>query len=638
MKFAFSQIQAIHFRIIVIGILALLLAGCGGGGSDSNGNNSLPVSISLSANATALTTVSLSWSATYASDYRVYMNGSYLGTSYGTAVTASTLTPNTHYCFIVYAYVFPIGPTSQSNQACVTTPPPIHPSTPTNVSAVAISPGQINITWSASTGDFAGYKIYRDNVLLSSTSGTVYTDSTARSSTQYCYALSAYDLWGYESPKSAAVCATTPIDNAAPTVPSIVKVFYDSTTAANPTMQLTWSASTDNSGTVIGYKIYRDNLFVSQVTSPPYSDTGRNANTQYCYTITALDPTNNESAPSTLVCATTSWTLTTVDSNVDVEFTSIAVDASDNLHIAYYDGRYIASNTQVSSVNYATNLAGSWQSVTIGSSGTGVIGPLSLLVNTDGSLHVAYLMSSFQLEHASNTSGTWLTESIGIGPVTMSCVGISHDAANHLHLVYNPNGNVTYMTNASGTWSSQQLVNNAIVYIYGGTTCAITAEAAGAAHIAYYDVPNQVLKCATNVSGVWITEVVDGLANVGIETAIAADSNGKEHISYYDIANGDLRYATNSTGTWVAQTIDSIGDVGLSTSIDVDASGHVHISYTDATNHTLKYATNASGTWKTYTVDSYSYVGGYTSIAIDSAGKVHISYRGDTHVRYATNR
>jgi hypothetical protein len=146
------------------------------------------------------------------------------------------------------------------------------------------------------------------------------------------------------------------------------------------------------------------------------------------------------------------------------------------------------------------------------------------------------------------------------------------------------------------------------------------------------------LKYTTNALGSWATETVDVGTDVLLYSAIAVEADVKAHLSYYDVTNGDLKYATNATGHWVTQTIDSIGDVGSSAAIALDANGHAHIAgYTDATNHSLKYATNMSGSWVTYIIDSTTY-GGYISIAVDSTSKIHISYRGDTDLRYATNR
>ena len=117
--------------------IAIFTIACGGGGGGNSieVGESLPVKMTLTAFATGPDSAELSWTETFASDYRLFMNGTYAGTYY-TPITSgkiSTLTPNTKYCLIVYAYVFPIGAVSQSNEACFITPPSVHPSVPSDL-------------------------------------------------------------------------------------------------------------------------------------------------------------------------------------------------------------------------------------------------------------------------------------------------------------------------------------------------------------------------------------------------------------------------------------------------------------------------------------------------------------------------
>ena len=60
---------------------------------------------------------------------------------------------------------------------------------------------------------------------------------------------------------------------------------------------LAWSAATDNVG-VTGYRVFRDGVSVTTVTTTSYSDTGRQPSTTYSYTIAALDGAGNSSPQS----------------------------------------------------------------------------------------------------------------------------------------------------------------------------------------------------------------------------------------------------------------------------------------------------------------------------------------------------
>jgi chitodextrinase len=76
------------------------------------------------------------------------------------------------------------------------------------------------------------------------------------------------------------------------------------TAVSASSISLTWTASTDNVA-VTGYKIYRGSVYLKTVSGTSSSDTGLSASTNYCYTVSAIDAANNESAQSVQACATT---------------------------------------------------------------------------------------------------------------------------------------------------------------------------------------------------------------------------------------------------------------------------------------------------------------------------------------------
>ncbi|OGS04433.1 MAG: hypothetical protein A3J70_00875 [Elusimicrobia bacterium RIFCSPHIGHO2_02_FULL_61_10] len=93
------------------------------------------------------------------------------------------------------------------------TPPDVTPpSVPGNLSAVAVSSTQINLSWSASTDNVgvAGYRIFRGGSQIATVSGTSYSNTGLTASTQYSYTVAAYDAAGNVSAQSAAATAETP--------------------------------------------------------------------------------------------------------------------------------------------------------------------------------------------------------------------------------------------------------------------------------------------------------------------------------------------------------------------------------------------------------------------------------------------
>jgi len=94
---------------------------------------------------------------------------------------------------------------------------------------------------------------------------------------------------------SNAVPDTTP-----PTVPSSLKA----TAISSSQINLSWSASTDNTG-VTGYNIYRGGTKIKSSNTNSYSDTGLAASTTFTYTVAAFDADGNTSAQSGSASATT---------------------------------------------------------------------------------------------------------------------------------------------------------------------------------------------------------------------------------------------------------------------------------------------------------------------------------------------
>jgi len=85
------------------------------------------------------------------------------------------------------------------------------PSTPTALTATAVSTSQIDLSWTASTDNVGvtGYKIYRDTVYVATTGGTTYSDVGLSAGTTYTYTVSAIDASLNESAQSASASATT---------------------------------------------------------------------------------------------------------------------------------------------------------------------------------------------------------------------------------------------------------------------------------------------------------------------------------------------------------------------------------------------------------------------------------------------
>jgi hypothetical protein len=164
-----------------------------------------------------------------------------------------------------------------------------------------------------------------------------------------------------------------------------------------------------------------------------------------------------------------------------------------------------------------------------------------------------------------------------------------------------------------------------------GRYAALYLDAAGFAHISYYDEESEDLRYAYQDATGWHIDVVDSEGSVGKHTSLAVNSAGYARISYYDDDNKNLKYAYQDQAGWHMQTLDDAENVGRYTSLALDAAGYSHITYFDAADGDLEYAYQDQNGWHTVTLDSEGAVGGYTSLAIDSLGGRHISYHDATN-------
>jgi chitodextrinase len=146
--------------------------------------------------------VTLAWSSVSgATGYKVYRNGTQLGTTTGTSYTAS-ITPFTSYTFGVSAY----NSAGESAQTTLTVYITVAPTTPGSLTVTATDYTSVSLSWSASS--YAdGYKIYRDGTLIATQTGTTYTDTGVLPDSTYTYKVEAYSDYGTAS---ASVSASTP--------------------------------------------------------------------------------------------------------------------------------------------------------------------------------------------------------------------------------------------------------------------------------------------------------------------------------------------------------------------------------------------------------------------------------------------
>ena len=185
------------------------------------------------------------------------------------------------------------------------------PSPPANLAAVADTPTEIELAWTASTDNVAvvGYDLYRcdgdpspfgvpcDVPLVQLGDVLAHEDFSVTPDSTYTYEVRARDAAGNVSTESNAATATTPApDTTPPSAPGSLVATAVSATEVD----LSWTAAVDGTE-LAGYDIFRDDGLVATVgpLTTAYSDVTAIPATTHSYWVVAFDTSGNRSDPST---------------------------------------------------------------------------------------------------------------------------------------------------------------------------------------------------------------------------------------------------------------------------------------------------------------------------------------------------
>jgi chitodextrinase len=255
------------------------------------------------------TSVSLDWAQTTdnvgVEGYDVYLDG-----------TRKADTPNTEYTFtgLVCSKGYNVAvdafddagnrsrktSTFVSTAACGDVAPP---SAPTGVHSVATTDSQVILAWTPSTDDFGvvGYGLYVGGFWVGQWSQPSATITNLSCGQTYEIGIDATDAAGNRSARSSAFFTTAAcVDRTPPSTPTALAVGNSSQTGVT----LTWAASTDNSGSIAEYGLYRDGAKVDTASAATGSFSGLVCGRTYTFGVDAADAANNRSAVATLSAAT----------------------------------------------------------------------------------------------------------------------------------------------------------------------------------------------------------------------------------------------------------------------------------------------------------------------------------------------
>jgi uncharacterized protein (DUF2141 family) len=231
--------------------------------------------------------------------------------------------------------------------------------------------------------------------------------------------------------------------------------------------------------------------------------------------------------------STGEWVIRTIDGGAWTGGPSLAIDSADNVHISYF---YLTNFD----LKYATNKSGVWQTFVIVNGG--VSGPLpyyssSIAIDKYNNVYITYYDDSppDSIWYATNASGIWSTQKVDdVGFLFGRDISIAIDSNNYVHIAYyHTDMGLKYATNASGNWVTT------VVDSGGSFRLSMAVDSVGKIHISYSDTSLN-LRYATNKSGTWQMGPLP-LQDIGYRSSIAVSADGGVHISRYT-ADNKLQY------------------------------------------------------------------------------------------------
>jgi len=266
--------------------------------------------------------------------------------------------------------------------------------------------------------------------------------------------------------------------------------------------------------------------------------------------------------------------------------------------------------------------------------------------------------SGIESAQAAPEAFTFTTHQVTANTITDTHPAIAVDGNGKAHIAYEQDGDIHYLTNASGSWITTTIAADG----YREFKPSIAVDSSGYVHIAHFagdSSPYWLYYVENTNGGLWGGEQIQTVPVPHpwhLDGGIALDGAGRPYVVYavydgndYEIEmryhDGTRAHAPN--GGWGTGIITDNSLSDERPSIAVQSDGKVHVVYqqynTTNWSEDLYYATNASGSWVTTKAAGGDQHEQYPSIALDSGNKAHIAYEhqhqamGYFDIAYATN-
>jgi hypothetical protein len=326
------------------------------------------------------------------------------------------------------------------------------------------------------------------------------------------------------------------------------------------------------------------------------------------------------------------WQVEVVDIGAPGKYTSMKIDKSGNLHVAY------VPEGMGNPLKYAfrDRRLQRWFTMVVDERSAGAC---SMVLDSQQHPHIAYTdygsASGSKLRYAHWNGKSWDKEAIRLSSDIIAyynsiALGPNDDPRISFYEYRGPKDSEVRIRLRTVMREGDQWVARTVDPEEGsGKFNSMAADALGRMHLAYANVTTGDIRYAFWNGATWTRENVETQqqagAYVGYSTAITLDKEGNPHICYMDTNTPLLKYAVRKKDRWVIQPVDRLAAVGYPdrNSIVVDEEGHPFITYYDAGRSTLKIAYSDGTNWYSGVVDKG---GGFTSSVQVSGGEVWISY------------
>lgn len=333
------------------------------------------------------------------------------------------------------------------------------------------------------------------------------------------------------------------------------------------------------------------------------------------------------------------WEIETVDPGGRASFTSLKVDKSGNVDVAYIPE--LPSHP----LKYAfwDRSVKRWFTMTV----TGAASFCTLVLDSKQYPRISYADHGTgvgaRVRYARWDGTSWTI--VGVSPATDATVAYftsialdAHDNPFFSYYEYLAPGSVQAIRLRSIFLANEEWEVRVVDPTQGsGKFNSIAVDSKGNPHIAYSNVKyeNSGLRYASWDGTAWKVDVIEGTRpgmpqpEPTFSTAMILDKQDNPHIAYTDVEKGLLKYATRRNGQWQVQVLDRIRPgYPDRNGIALDADGNPYISYYDEKAGQLNLIFRTGGRWMHETVDRN--MSGYTSsIGIDK-DTIWISYGDDS--------